>query len=387
MWKILTLNNISIAGLERFPRDTYEVASELGHPDAILVRSANLHQMEIPETVKAIGRAGAGVNNIPVAAMSARGVPVFNAPGANANAVKELVIAGLFLAARNIPQAWRYTLELKEQGDALHKQVEQGKKQFVGFELPGKALGVIGLGAIGVEVANTALNLGMEVIGYDPALSVERAWQLSSSVRKARSIEELMSESDFVTCHVPLVESTKHLVNADRLKMMKPGTTLLNFSRAEIVDDEAVLVALSEHHLRYFVTDFPSEENKCNPNVIALPHLGASTHQAEENCAIMVANQLRDYLENGNIANSVNFPVAQMPRAEGSRVTIANENKPAMVSKISAVIGDANLNIIDLLNKSRSDLAYTMIDLEGEVAHEVVQKLSDIEGVLAVRVV
>ncbi|HBC58218.1 MAG TPA: 3-phosphoglycerate dehydrogenase [Gammaproteobacteria bacterium] len=387
MWKILTLNNISIAGLERFPRDCYEVASELGHPDAILVRSANLHQMEIPETVKAIGRAGAGVNNIPVAAMSARGVPVFNAPGANANAVKELVIAGLFLAARNIPQAWRYTLELKEQGDALHKQVEQGKKQFVGFELPGKVLGVIGLGAIGVEVANTALNLGMDVIGYDPALSVERAWQLSSSVRKARSIEEVMSEADFVTCHVPLVDSTKHLINADRLRMMKPGATLLNFSRDKIVDDEAVLAALREEHLKYFVTDFPSEENKSHPHVIALPHLGASTHQAEENCAIMVANQLRDYLENGNIANSVNFPVAQMPRAEGSRVTIANENIPAMVSKISAVIGDANLNIIDLLNKSRGDLAYTMIDLEGEVAAEVIQKLCEIEGVLAVRVV
>lgn len=387
-FKILTLNNIALAGLERLPRERYEVASEIGHPDAVMVRSADMHKAEIPASVKAIGRAGAGVNNIPVEAMSRRGVPVFNAPGANANAVKELVLGGLLLAARNLCEAWDYVRTLDGSEDDLHRAVESGKKRFVGFELPGRSLGVIGLGAIGVEVANSALALGMQVIGFDPRITVERAWQLNSGVRQAVSLDDLFSRSQVVTVHVPLAEGTRALVNADRLALMKPGGVLLNFSRGQIADDAAVLAALDEGRLGRYVTDFPTTANKSHPKVIALPHLGASTREAEENCAIMVAENLRDFLENGNIRHSVNFPEAQLPRIEGStRIAIANANVPNMVGQISTALATAGLNISDLLNKSRGELAYTLADVDGRVPAEVLQQIGAIEGVLSLRVI
>jgi D-3-phosphoglycerate dehydrogenase len=386
-YKILTLNNISVKGLRRLPRDTFEVASEIGHPDAILLRSFNMHDMEIPATVQAIGRAGAGVNNIPIDAMTRRGVPVFNAPGANANAVKELVIAGMLLAARNICPAWRYVLDLEAEGAALNKLVEAGKKKFVGFELPARTLGVVGLGAIGGEVANAAHGLGMRVIGFDPQLTVERAWQLSSGIEQARSLDDLFSRADIVSFHVPLNDATRHLANAERIALMPGGSVLLNFARGGIVDDEAVGKALSSDKLAAYVTDFPVAALKNHPRVVALPHLGASTGEAEENCAIMVADNIRDFLQNGNIRHSVNFPEAQMPREGDNRLTIANMNVPNMVGQISTCLADAGLNIHDMLNKSRGDIAYTLVDLDGSVSAETMQRIREIEGVLSARVV
>ena len=386
-FKVLTLNNIALAGLERLPRDRYEVASEIGHPDAVLVRSADMHKTDVPASVKAIGRAGAGVNNIPVDQMSRRGVPVFNAPGANANAVKELVIGGALLAARNLCEAWDYVRTLDGSEEELSRAVESGKKRFVGSELPGRTLGVIGLGAIGVEVANTALGLGMQVIGFDPKMTVERAWQLNSGVRQAMSLDDLFSRSQFVTLHVPLVEGTRGLVNAERLALMKPGGVLLNFSRGAIVDDAAVLASLDAGRLGRYVTDFPTSANKGHPKVIALPHLGASTREAEENCAVMVADNLRDFLENGNIRHAVNFPEAILPRIEGStRLAIANANVPNMVGQISTALATAGLNISDLLNKSRGELAYTLADVDGKVPGSVLEQIAGIPGVLSLRV-
>lgn len=388
MFKILTLNNISLSGLERLPRDRYEIASEIGHPDAILVRSADMHGMEIPDSVKAVGRAGAGTNNIPVAKLSKRGIPVFNAPGANANAVKELVIAGLFLAARNIVQAWEYTRALKGNDEQLEEAVEHGKKKFVGYELPGRTLGVIGLGAVGVEVANAAHLLGMRVFGFDPQITVQRAWQLSSGVEQALSLEDLFSRCDMVTVHTPLIEATRNLVNAPRLKLLRKGGVILNFARGGIVDEAAVLDALNSGALGAYICDFPSARSKDHPKVVALPHLGASTNEAEENCAVLVADTLREFLEQGNIRNSVNFPEAIMPRMAGAtRLVIANENVPNMVGQISTALAAANLNIADLLNKSRGELAYTLIDIDGAVPGSVIDKLSEIEGVLSVRVI
>lgn len=387
-FKILTLNNISVRGLDRLPRDRYEVASEIGRPDAVLVRSADMHDLEIPASVLAVGRAGAGTNNIPVKALSARGVPVFNAPGANANAVKELVLASLFLAARNICQAWGFVRGLEGDDHALEEAVEKGKKKFVGTELPGRTLGVIGLGAIGVEVANAALKLGMKVLGYDPAITVQRAWQLSSGVEQALSIDDLFARADAVTVHTPLVDATRGLVNAARLRLMQPGGTVINFARGPIVEESAVLAALDEGRLSAYVCDFPSNAIKGHPRVIALPHLGASTGEAEENCAVMVADTLREFLENGTIRNSVNFPEAQLPRIPGtSRIAISNANVPNMVGQISSTLAAASLNIADLLNKSRGELAYTLIDIDGEVPAGVVEALRDIRGVLNVRVV
>lgn len=386
-FKVLTLNNIALAGLERLPRNRYEVASEIGHPDAILVRSADMHKSDLPDSVKAIARAGAGVNNIPVDAMSQRGIPVFNAPGANANAVKELVIGGVLLAARNLCEAWDYVRTLEGSEEELNRAVESGKKRFVGFELPGRSLGVIGLGAIGVEVANTALALGMQVIGYDPRITVERAWQLNSGVRQAVSLDDLFSRSQVVTVHVPLGEGTRGLVNAERLALMKPGGVLLNFARGQIVEDAAVVASLDAGRLGRYVTDFPSAANKGHPKVIALPHLGASTREAEENCAIMVAENLRDFLENGNIRHAVNFPEAILPRIEGStRLAIANANVPNMVGQISTALASAGLNISDLLNKSRGDVAYTLADVDGQVPDGVLEQIGAIQGVLSLRV-
>jgi D-3-phosphoglycerate dehydrogenase / 2-oxoglutarate reductase len=384
-FKVLTLNSISIEGLQRLPRDRYEIASEIGHPDAIMVRSAKMHDMTLPDSVLAVARAGAGVNNVPVAALSKRGIPVFNAPGANANAVKELVIAGMLLGARNLCQAWSFVEHLKEDGAALDKAVEAGKKQFVGFELPGRTLGVIGLGAIGVQVANAALALGMRVVGFDPQITVERAWQLSSAVEQARSLDELFSRADFVTVHVPLLDSTRALVNEARIRLMPDKAVVLNFARGEIVDEAAIVAALGAGKLTAYVCDFPSRALIGNPHVVALPHLGASTHEAETNCAVMVADNLRSYLEDGIIRYSVNFPEADIPRTSAHRITIANANVPNMVGQISTCLGDAGLNIADLLNKSRGELAYTIIDLDGAITDATLARIRSVPGILTVR--
>ena len=345
-----------------------------------------MHDMEIPESVVAIGRAGAGVNNIPVEAMSERGVPVFNAPGANANAVKELAVAGMLIAARNICNARDYVRGLELDGDALEKAVETGKKQFVGFELPGKTLGVIGLGAVGVEVANVALSLGMKVVGFDPAITVKRAWQLSSGVQQVDTLDRLFKESDFVTAHVPLVDETRDMIDRDRLALMRDGGVIINFARRGIANDADVVDALDSGKLRAYVTDFPLPRLIEHPKVVALPHLGASTSEAEENCAIMVAENLRDYLENGNVRFSVNFPEAIIPRLDAYRITIANANVPNMVGQISTCLARANLNIEDLLNKSYGALAYTIVDLDGPVSDETIAELRAIVGVLALRI-
>ena len=385
MYKILTLNNISVAGLERLPREQYEIASEIQHPDAILLRSFKMHDMEIPPTLKAVGRAGAGVNNIPVDKMSAMGIPVFNAPGANANAVKELVLTGMLLAARNICPAWDFARNLQGDDASIGKQVEAGKKNFGGFELPGRTLGVIGLGAIGRQVANAAVSLGMNVIGFDPSITVEGAWELSSNVKKAASVDDLLSNVDFVTFHVPLVDATKNMINAERLKIMKDKVVILNFARGGIVDDEAVSLAIEAGKVYAYVCDFPSNLLKNHQRVVTLPHLGASTQEAEDNCAIMVADEVREYLQNGSIRNSVNFPEVFMPRTDGYRIAVVNSNVPNMVGQISTMLANGSLNIIDMLNKSRGDLAYTLVDVDQPVAGSVLKNIEAIDGVLAVR--
>jgi D-3-phosphoglycerate dehydrogenase len=385
MYKILTLNNISPVGLERFPRTSYEVASEIQHPDAILLRSFNMHDMVVPVSVKAVGRAGAGVNNIPVERMSQAGIPVFNAPGANANAVKELVIAGMLMASRNLCQAWDFSRSLEGDDATIHKAVEAGKKQFVGFELPGKTLGVIGLGAIGVQVANGALALGMNVIGFDPDITVKRAWEMSSDVRQAASVEELLAHADYVTFHVPLVDATRNMINAERLKLIKDNAVILNFSRNGVVDDDAVVAAIDAGKVYSYVCDFPSNLLKNHPRVVTLPHLGASTQQAEDNCAVMVAEEVRDFLENGNVRNSVNFPEMQMPRNGNNRVAVVNENVPNMLGQISTCMANSGLNILDMLNKSRNELAYTLVDVDSEVRPACLKEIAAIKGVLNVR--
>ena len=385
MYKVLTLNNIAVAGLRRLPRDNYEVGSEIPEPDAIILRSYNMHDMDIPASVSAIGRAGAGVNNIPVDRMSERGVPVFNAPGANANAVKELAVAGLLIAARNICEARDYVGAIGAEGVELNKAVEAGKKQFVGFELPGRTLGVIGLGAIGVEVANVALALGMKVVGFDPKITVRSAWQLSSGVRQVETLDRLFKESDVVSVHVPLVDATRNIVNGDRLSLMPDGGILINFARGGVVDDAAAMQALDSGKLHAYICDFPTRELIEHSKVIALPHLGASTTEAEENCAVMVAENVKDYLENGIIRHSVNFPEAIMPRIDSYRITVANANVPNMVGQISTCLAEVKLNIVDLLNKSRGDVAYTVVDLDQAVPEETLDKIRQIKGVLTVR--
>lgn len=386
MFKILTLNNISVTGLDRLPRDNYEIASEIGHPDAILLRSFKMHDMEIPDTLKAVGRAGAGVNNIPVEKMTAMGIPVFNTPGANANAVKELVIAAMLMASRNLTQAWEYARNLEGDDAAIAKAVEAGKKKYVGTELPGKTLGVIGLGAIGGQIANAVIALGMNVIGYDPTVTIQHAWKLSAEVERALSFEELLSEADYITFHVPLIDATRNMLNAESIKHMKKNAIVLNFARGGIVDDAAIIKALDEENLYAYINDFPTNENKNHPRVVSLPHLGASTLEAEDNCAVMVADQVRDYLENGNITNSVNFPEMRMPRAGASRIAISNSNVPKMVGQITSVLADSGINIVDMLNKSRGDIAYNLLDLGTEVGKDIADKIKKIEGVLAVRI-
>jgi D-3-phosphoglycerate dehydrogenase / 2-oxoglutarate reductase len=386
--RILTLNNISAAGLERLPPERYEVGSGVDRPDAILLRSADMHGMTLPDSVLAVARAGAGTNNIPVAALAARGIPVFNTPGANANAVKELVLAGMLLAARNVGPAWLFARAQSGDDAAIDAAVEKGKKAFVGFELPGRTLGVVGLGAIGVAVANAAQALGMKVLGYDPQITVQRAWELSASVQQAVSLEELFARSDVVTVHVPQTEATRHLVNAPRLALMRQGGVVLNFARSGIVDTTAVLAALDAGRLQGYVCDFPSNALKDHPRVVTLPHLGASTGEAEDNCAAMAAEQLREFLEHGNIRNSVNFPEALLPRVPGkTRLAIANCNVPNMVGQISTTLAAAGVNIADLLNKSRGDYAWTLIDADGTVDAATIAAIRGIHGVLTARLV
>ena len=385
MFRVLTLNNISPVGLARLPKDRYRVGADVKSADAILLRSFDLHGYDFPRSLKAVARAGAGVNNIPVADLSERGIPVFNTPGANANAVKELVLAGMFLGARNICQAWRYAESLEGDDESLNEQVEAGKRNFVGFELPGRTLGVIGLGAIGVLVANAALRLGMRVVGYDPELTVRRAWQLSSEVVQAQSLKDLLAQSDFVTIHVPLSDMTRELINSQSIRDMRREATLLNFSRHGIVSDDAVVGALKEGQLNAYVCDFPTAKLKSHPRIITLPHIGASTREAEENCAVMASRQLRDFLEDGNITNSVNFPEVVMPRISGSRVALVNANVPNMLGQISTTLARADLNILDMLNKSKEELAYTLTDVEGPIPAHVLGELAAIDGVMSVR--
>ena len=381
--EILVINNVAQVGLKRFPVEQYAVVKEARDPQAILVRSQDLHKYEFGPSLRAVGRAGAGVNNIPVGALSKRGVPVFNAPGANANAVKELVLAGMLIAARNLAPALDFVRQLKDED--LESRVEDGKKQFAGSELPGHTLGVIGLGKVGSLVADAAIRLGMNVQGYDPHITVEAAWGLPSQVKRAASIDELLKSSHFVSLHVPLGEKTRHLVNSKNVELFRHGSVLLNFSREGIVAEEAVLKGLKSHHLKWYVTDFPTGELLGHPGVIALPHLGASTREAEDNCAIMVADQVRDYLEHGNLQNAVNFPDALMPREAPYRLAIANANVPNMLGQISTAMAQAGLNIHNMVNKSRGDMAYTLVDVDSAVDERVIETLRAIEGVLAVR--
>ena len=383
--KILVLNQISPNGLKRLPTERYVVGKDVTAPDAVLLRSADMHAMEIPASVRAIGRAGAGTNNIPVKAMSARGVPVFNAPGANANAVKELVIAGMLLAARNLTGALQFVAGLDPADAGMDKKVEDGKKAYAGFELAGHTLGVIGLGKIGCLVADAAIKLGMQVFGYDPEITVDAAWSLPAQVKKANSVAEVLKNSDFVSVHVPLLEATRDLINAGNVAQMKRGAVLLNFSRDGIVNEAAVIAALEAKQLGHYVCDFPSPQANRHPRVIALPHLGASTREAEENCAIMVIDQLRDFLEHGNVQNAVNFPTVVMPRESNFRLAIANANVPNMVGQISTAMAQAGLNIHNMMNKSRGEMAYTLVDIETIVPPQVVAAIAAITGVLAVR--
>ena len=384
-FEILVLNNIAQVGLKRLPAERYHADKEAAHPDAILLRSQDLHEMKIPASVKAIGRAGAGTNNIPVKAMGERGVPVFNAPGANANAVKELVLAGMLIAARNLAPALDFVRALKGEDEALARRVEEGKKQFAGTELPQHTLGVVGLGKIGSLVADAAINLGMNVLGYDPEITVDAAWSLPAQVKKAHSIDEVLKASHFVTLHVPLLPQTRDLINAKNLELMRAGAVLLNFAREGIVDSAAVVQALAAHKLKYYVTDFPDGRLAGAPGVIALPHLGASTREAEDNCAVMVVDQVREYLEHGNVSNAVNFPDMTMPRESPYRIAIANANVPNMMAQISATIAKAGLNIHNMLNKSKGEIAYTLVDVDSAATRELVAQLGKIDGVLAVR--
>lgn len=383
-FRILTLNKISPKGLARLPGH-YEVGDGVVDPDAVLVRSHGMHDMEIPASVQAIGRAGAGTNNIPVKKMSARGVPVFNAPGGNANAVKELVLAGMLMGARNIGEAICFVSGLEGSDEELHRKVEAGKKQFVGIELPGRTLGVVGLGAIGSLVADAAIKLGMEVVGFDPGITVEAAWRLPAQVRKADSVEALVKASDFITLHVPLMDATRHLINTQRVALMRQGVVLLNFAREEVVDNAAVLAGMEDGRIRAYVCDFPANALKGRKNVICLPHLGASTGEAEENCAIMVAGQVADYLENGNILNAVNFPNVSMPRESTYRIAIANANVPNMLGQISTALAAAGLNIHNMVNNSRGDMAYTLVDVDSPVRDDLLARLQAIQGVIHVR--
>lgn len=387
MYKILTLNNISPLGLDKLPADSYVVSDDEAAPDAIILRSFKMHDMAIPESLKAVGRAGAGVNNIPLEKMTEAGIPVFNAPGANANAVKELVIASLFMSARNISPAIKYTEALEGEDAELSKLVEAGKKKYGGYELPGRTIGVVGLGAIGRMVANTCIDLGMNVIGFDPGLTVDGAWHLSSRITRANSIDEFLGKVDFLTVHVPLIDATRNLINADNVGKMKSTAVVINLARGGIINDEAVCDAIDDGKLATYVTDFPNNRTKKTPAVIGLPHLGASTGEAEDNCAIMVADQVREYLETGNIVNSVNFPNVSMSRGTEYRLVVCNANVPNMVGQISTIMADAGLNINDMINQSRGDIAYTIVDVDSQILDSVVETIRSLDGVMIARAI
>lgn len=387
MFKIQTLNKISTIGLQRLPMDQYEVASEFNTPDAILVRSAKMHDMTFPASLKAIARAGAGVNNIPLEVCTERGIVVFNTPGANANAVKELVLAAMLLSSRNLVQGINWAKTLIGQGEEVPKLVEAGKGNFVGPELKGKTLGVIGLGAIGMLVANAGLSLGMRVIGYDPYISIESAWSLSKDVEKALSFDNLLAEADYISLHIPLLETTKEIINKSKFNIMKDGVRIMNFSRGGLLNKPDLFDAFESGKVAGFVTDFPTEELLKHDKVIAIPHLGASTPESELNCAVMAVDQVRDYLENGNIKNSVNFPDTSMPRNGRFRLIIANKNIPKMVGNITGVLSDQNINIADMINKHRGDIAYNIIDIDGEISEEQIGKIRGIEGIIMVRLI
>ena len=383
--QILTLNSISHAGLKLLPTERYEVSAQAAQPDAILVRSHDMHKMTIAPSVKAIGRAGAGTNNIPVAALSPRGIPVFNAPGANANAVKELVLAALLLSARNLVPAVRFVEGLRGAGEQMDRLVEENKKHYAGIELPHRTLGILGLGRIGSLVADAAIKLGMNVLGYDPEITVDAAWSLPSQVRKAHSVEEVLKSSEFVTLHVPLVPATRHMIDAERVALMRHGAVLLNFARDEVVETKAVLEGLEAKRLRYYVCDFPHTLFDGHPGVLALPHLGASTREADDNCAVMVATQVREYLEHGIVRNAVNFPDVVMERESPYRIGIANANVPNMLGQISTAVARAGLNIHNMLNKSRHEMAYTLVDVDSPAPDALLREMAGIQGVLMVR--
>ena len=389
MHKIRTYNAISSKGLDRFPAEKYEVGSDLSEPQGFLLRSQKLHEEQVPQSLLALARAGAGVNNVPVADYTDQGIVVFNTPGANANAVKELIVAGLLLASRDIYGGMNYVQGLThmDDGGEMGKLLEKEKKRFAGSEIMGKTLGVVGLGAIGSIIANLALDLGMDVVGYDPAISVEAAWQLSSQVERMDSLEALLAKSDFVTLHVPAIPATKHLINSETLSVMKSTAKILNFAREEIVSTEDMVKALDSGVIASYICDFPTPEFLGNPKIIAMPHIGASTAEAEENCAVMAANQLMDYIENGNIHNSVNFPPTKLARNSGSRLTFANQNVPKVLGSVLSILADFDLNIVDMVNKSRNEVAYNIIDVEGDISAEMLQKVEQVEGVIRVRAI
>ena len=391
MFKIKTYNAISVKGLNRFPRESYEVASDIGHPDAYILRSHKLQGEPLPESVKAVARAGAGTNNVPVEEYTKKGVVVFNSPGANANAVKELVLAGMLLGSRGILPGMEYVSTLTHMTDAdeMSKLLEKEKSNFAGFELAGKTLGIVGLGAIGSLIADAALALGMNVVGFDPALSVEAAWRLPSQVGRMENLQSLLARSDYITLHVPAIPQTKHLINADTLKVTKKGATLLNFAREAIVDAHAVVESLDAGHLGKYICDFPEPILLNRKDVYAMPHIGASTEEAEENCAIMAADQLVDYLENGNIKNSVNFPAVSMDRNPGigARITFSNQNVSGVLGHVLSVLADHKVNVVDMVNKSRGDVAYNIIDVEAAPSAAVIDALAKVEHVIAVRVI
>ncbi len=388
MYKVRTYNQISSKGLDRFSRESYEIASEFAQPDAFMLRSHKLHGEEIPDSLVAIARAGAGVNNIPVADYSAQGVVVFNTPGANANAVKELVAASLLLGSRDIIGGINYAQSLSDMSDAgeMSKLLEKEKKRFAGSELQGKTLGVVGLGAIGANVANMALELGMDVIGYDPAISVEAAWRLSSEIGKMDNLQSLLAGADYVTLHVPAIEATRHMINAEALRCFKPSAKLLNFAREEIVDTAALVVALDDKQLGGYIADFPTPSLLGRDDVILTPHIGASTQEAEENCAIMAADQLMAFLENGNIKNSVNFPPIALARSKGYRITFSNNNVPKVLGNVLGILADSDNNVIDLVNKSRNDIAYNIIDVEQQPGDDIVAAIAAVDGVIRLRI-
>ncbi|NIB43015.1 phosphoglycerate dehydrogenase [Pseudomaricurvus alkylphenolicus] len=388
MFKIKTYNAISTKGLNRFEREHYEVSSESSAPDAYVLRSHKLHGEEIPSSLKAVARAGAGVNNIPVEDYTKAGVVVFNTPGANANAVKELVLAGLLLSSRDISGGMNYVQTLTDMDDAgeMGKLLEKEKKRFAGNELYGRTLGVVGLGAIGSMVAEMALAMGMNVVGYDPALSVEAAWRLPSQVERMENLQSLLGRADYITLHVPAIEPTRHMINSESIKSVKPGAILLNFAREAIVDAEAVVASLNAKQLGMYVCDFPEPCLLNRDDVLAMPHIGASTAEAEENCAMMAADQVKDYLENGNIKNSVNFPLINLPRADGYRITFVNDNVSGVLGHVLSVFTDNEINVLDMMNKSRGDVAYNIIDVEQMPSEDVLRAISDVEHVMAVRV-